>query len=716
MFLQMFRASLRSLRQHRLHTGIHLFGLSIGIACCILLGHYLYYEWTHDSSYPHADRIYRVIYETQREGQDPRYGLQCTALFAPTVENQVPGIDLIARSDRSSRRIRVHGVEFEDRVSGLDASGVEMFGIEPRLGNASTLESMESVLLSPKMASKYFGTTNPVGQTLDIYINESFKPFVVSAVVNPLPENSFEKFDLIINFEHFREEIMQVYTEGWGMTWSSTYLQLEENASPETVEQSINDLMGSIGVQRYRETILRYFRLQPIQQSYMSFHNPKGYPTITTPTASLVLLAIGISLLIVSGVNYTTISLSRSLERTREIGVRKVLGAGRHSLILQSLSETTVLTLIALSIGLLIAGMTMPIFNSLAKTDLVLQPGGITLPLIVLMGILVIIGAGSYPALVASKFSPVEAFKGSVTVGGKSRIQKGLLILQLSVSICLLTSTYLIATQLRHILTRDLGYNTEQVIEIPFPHMDESGENRVALLRSQMQSNPGIIGVSGATCELGGYWLSARADLNGQQISRVYANLVDPDYIPLLDIELVEGRNFDWGRPEDRETSIIVNEKFMDVFVRGDNGDISATIFPGSRIIGVARDFHYSNLHEEIDPMILAINSDIWIPSDCRSINYAENPYVQRVLVRLSSENLQETLRSIQTVWTELAPDQPCDYRFLDEAMDQWYRGRSSMVEYCKHRGIHHPVSVRVGIGRSDNDGCGTTDKRDRDP
>ena len=667
------RAVLRSLLRHPLTTAIHLLSLSLGVAFCLLIGKYLQHEWTYNRHYPNYRQLYRVLDETVREGSAPDYSAQCSALFSPTVEGVVPGIEAITRADSDNRKVRIGENLYEQRVLGLDPGAEKVFGLETVQGTIESLKDHHSTFLTPELAERFFGKTDPIGQTLEISLGGEYRLFQVAGILSPFPSNSAEQFDLVINYENLREIVIKTYSEGWGSLWSKTYLHLQPGASPEDTEQAINDLMLKIGTQEQREGLHRYYRLQPIKDVYVSFHNPKGYPTNVEPVASLVLLAIGLGLLTVAGVNYTVLSLGRSLERTREIGVRKVLGAKRGQVSRQFLTETAILTLLSLLIGYLLALLFKPLFIELSKVNVHLVPDGGTLLLLFGLGVLITVIGGSYPAFVASRFMPAAAFRGSVRVGGKGHVRRMLLVVQFTLALCLLTATLLMTIQLRHILTRDLGFDSEQIVELPFRNNEKGAEQLVERFRQEVIGNRNVLAVSGSTCKLGGYWLSARFEEEEKPSDRIYANIIDPSYLEMLDVPLVEGRNFDPQRPDDLTHSIIVNQTFMDTYANSPYGNLVPTLYPNVEIIGVAKDFHFTNLHNAIKPMILTMNTANWVPEDCRSVNFSVQPYVQRIQVRIAPEQVAETIASLRTTWQDMFPERVFEYSFLDESFERWY-------------------------------------------
>jgi putative ABC transport system permease protein len=490
-----------------------------------------------------------------------------------------------------------------------------------------------------------------------------------------MPSNSSLQFDFLANIaKHTR------YASGRDVwTWSngSSYIQLVPGASvadlekkmPAFVERHFADMLKVSRTDGEISNEPDAFRveLQPLRTVHLDSRVTVAPEQIGNPTYALILAGIGLFVLVIACINFTTLAIARASGRRKEVGVRKVLGAFRVQLVRQFLGETLVSGFISLLIGIVLAELALPTFNQLAEKQLSfgaasgwLLPAGLAVLLLV-----AVCAAGIYPALHISRYVPVDILKGKSRAGGKSFGTRALVVLQFSLSIFLIAGTVALSRQLSFLMTNDLGYNGSQVVVLSTHAGERPGaaEDLVERLRRAARGNPDIVSISGTSGAFTqGYDINAFPYRGKRKETFVYR--VDEEYLGTLEIRLKEGRNFIKGSAGDIAHGMIVNEAFLREFdwtgsALGRTLETDNSQFNGYQVIGVTRDFHFRSLREEVRPAMMF-----------------ENPAwpLDNILVRISPANMSATVDYLRGVWKEIAPGKPFDFSYLDDDVQKQYQ------------------------------------------
>ena len=575
----------------------------------------------------------------------------------------------------------------------VDADFFEMFDFEVVSGNVSALkENPGTVALTEETARQFFGDQNPVQQTISIQIGDAFDDFTVAAVMKDPPVNSSFQFELLIPFSNSAK----IFSEGAQASWfnvsTETYVLLQEGTQPEALDSKLTAMMTTVLGDRYGDEIdesgLVYtVGLQPITDIHLNTEIPVGIAAVSDPVYSYILGAIALLILLIACVNFMTLSISRSTSRAKEVGIRKTSGAQRQDLMYQFWGEALLMTVIALTIGVLLSELLLPQFNVLSGTDLQLIFSGNMLLFLLGTTVFVSLIAGIYPALILSGFKPVEVLKGRLSLSGdKNLFRQAMVVFQFTLSIILIAGTLIISKQLDYIRSADLGYQKDQVVTISTDMNAEPGVplsqviEEAARLKDRLATElAGISEISSLSLSTftpvqSGGWISADFREQNDRKREFHFNIVDHDFLNTYGIPIISGRDFYAENPSDERRAIIVNQALVEDY--GWENPIGQRLpgpnFEDHEIIGVFEDFHFETLHTEVEPLGLTINPSIMF-SGVDNLGFSGAP-TPKISIRFATQDLSALMNQIEETWASVAGGAPLNYTFVDQAIDSQYR------------------------------------------
>ncbi|MXY47727.1 MAG: FtsX-like permease family protein [Gemmatimonadetes bacterium] len=662
--------ALRNLRRHPAYSLINISGLAIGMATCILILLYIQDEFGYDRYHPHADRVYRIVDDIESGGQTVQTAGTPTA-WGPALKRDFPEIELLVRMRGTGSAWLVdlgNTIYYERKVIWAEPELFEMFSMPLVLGDPGTaLDEPYSMVISEDLAFKYFGTEDPVGKVVNL---DNRWDFMVTGVMKNIPTNSHMRPDMFVSYT-----TMNVIGS-WDLgDWEFhrnlyTYIRLRENVSPSDFEAKLPAFLERHAGDQYRESGIS---LRPSLQPLVDIHLYSNRESEHEPNGDIryvaLFLIITFLILIIACINFINLATARSKMRAREVGVRKVMGANRLQLIRQFLGESVLMAVLAAIVAVILVKLALPGVNEIAGKQLALPlTDWIVLAALALGTAVIGLAAGSYPAAYLSGFLPAVVMKGNPETGKKGLgMRQVLVVIQFSMSIFLLVSTAVIHDQLEFIQTKRLGFDKEHVMVVPI-----TGSHQVPntpVLKQRLSGMPGVVGVATTTGVPGMRVLpimEVRPDGMPPEDHLMMATLhVDENFLDVMDIDVVAGRNFspDWGT--DTTGGVLLNETAVRNLGWGAPIDALGRQFerlsfegvvPG-RVIGVVRDFHLRTIHEEIEPAAIMTST-----------------YHIFVLIRIAPDNIPETIGRIEEVWRDVDPRFPLDYTFLDEDFDALYR------------------------------------------
>ncbi|NUO02558.1 MAG: ABC transporter permease [Saprospiraceae bacterium] len=673
--------ALRNLLKYKGFSFINLFGLSIGLSCCLLIGIYIANELSFDRYHAKAERIWRVSREFRNKDGTMQLHLGHLAPpFGPLLKNEFSVIEDATRMLQTNASLRRGDQLFlEEEFFFAEPGTFRMFDIPLVQGSIASIDEPYTVLLSERSAKKIFGDQDPVNQVLRA---NDLLDLKVTGVYKDFPYNSHFHPDFLASFATMRDTNIygqQQLETNWGNNSFSTFLLLPEGYEGSKLEAQfpafLDKVMASVysGNGMLKPSDMTSLHLMPLTDIHLKSHLDSELEENGDLRRVYIFAAIALFVLLIACVNYMNLSTARSATRAKEIGIRKVVGAYRREIIGQFLSEAVLLSLSAVILACLLTFLMLPAVNKLLGQELTVsygQAGTFALAagaLALATGLL----AGAYPAFFLSGLRPLKIIRGGTgneQSGSGINLRKILVVSQFSISLILIIATLVVFTQLKFMQSKSLGLNKDQVVTLNFynPLASKYDAFYNELLSSSVIKNATRSSrlPSGRLLDSFG---SAQLQMNGDTLEPTQVDLkmvtIDHRFFPLYDIGMAAGRNYQSDQGMDRRSSFILNEAAIrNLRIPSSEEAIGKRINYGNRdaqIVGVVKDFNFESLHQDILPMIF------FVPSDSTFFNF--------ISIKIDGARTTEALAHIQATWQKFLPEFPYDYSFLDEQYGQLY-------------------------------------------
>ncbi len=655
MFRNYLKVAVRNIGRHRGHAFINIAGLAVGIACCLLILLWVRDETSFDRFNANAGDIFRVLQDIRFSDHETTWAITQGPL-GPSLEQEFPEIIRAVRITWRGMQLTTGENRFDETVGMADGSIFEMFTFPLISGDAvSALSDPRSIVISEEMARKYFPDEDPLGKV--VHADDKFD-FRVTGIMNDVPRNSHLQFHFLVPFVFGRE--LGYSVDRWNNSQYRTYVQLRPGASAAEVIGKIARHLDD------KPTIEKDARLtlQPLERIYLHSHFEFDMPLGDIRYVRIFSI-VAFFILLIACINFMNLSTARSINRAREVGMRKVSGAIRGNIIRQFYGESTLLTGIALAIGLALTSLLLRPFNNLAAKELSLTVLGDPRTLLGLAAIAGLTGviAGSYPALFLSSFDPVRVLKGSPSSGSRGAgFRKILVVVQFSLSVLLIIATIFISRQLRFMRDYKLGYDKEHLVAM---RLRGDMREKFDAVKTELLRIPDISGVTACSnIPTYGYMFSNSLwKWEGQGPDEeilMRAVTVDEDYFEVFGMEILQGRSFGLEADPEKAPVFIINEEAAKAMGQKEPVGqwLSGSGMPQGTIVGLVKNYNFTPLRQKIDPLIIIFHP----------------PSSGLLTAKLSGRNLTRTIGAIEEVWKRFAPDFPFRYRFLDEALDELYR------------------------------------------
>lgn len=698
MFRNYLKIALRNILRFKVHSIIKIFSLSLGVAGCILIYLFNLDELSFDKFHENGDRLYRVVLikydkDNHRETERDQF---LPPPMGPEVEASISEIKHQSRFTSSAGVVRYQDKLFRETLQLADSPFFEMFSFPLVYGSPATaLADDHGIVFARSCAKKYFGDENPMGKTVTLSFGRILKDFVVTGVAQDVPRSSSLRFDALIHIRNLplAWNNPEVFSQ-WNRWAFPLFVELQPGATMEQAEAQLARFCS----RHFAENIRRYieegydpftFGLQKVSSMYLD-SRITGTSGLST---AYLLSAIALAILLIACVNFMNLSIGLSSVRSREVGMRKVLGAGRRQLAWQFMGEALLTSLLAVGLGLFLAEVLLPRFNGLAGKELSLSSMFSGFHMLALLVIAVCTGlfAGSYPAIVLSAFRPVDIMRGKLKVGGRTTLTKGLVVLQFALSVALAVSAVVLGRQASFLINRDPGYASRGLVVILTQENElEASERIYRRFRSEILGDSRVRAVTASNREFGLFLPQTSLELGERRIPYNF-NRVDTDFVSAMELRLVRGRDFTPNTSE--QDSVIVNQKFVDELgpdfaLDRPLGDISRGFPYNCRIIGVVEDSHVRSLRSEIAPMLLYVGKGAAPDRDRFS----------RVFVRIDSSRLQEAMGHLETAWKKTNPDKPFIHYFQDDALANLYGSERRWSLIIRYAFVFSLVLACLGI------------------
>jgi putative ABC transport system permease protein len=659
------KMAFRNMQRHKGFAFINIFGLSVGITCCLMISLFVRDELNFEKFHKNSSRIYRTIVDEYVDGKW-EHNVGSPDLLGPVLEKEFPEVLSCVRLFNPNW-IDKWSVSFEkkyfyeDNLFFADPTIFKVFTFPLLRGDPETaLKDTNAIVITETMAQKYFGKEDPIGKVLSIDDTVDLK---ITGVAKNVPMNTHFRFDFLASFESMP------YTwalNNWRTLQFYTYVLL----NMEYAQDELDDKLSPFLKKHFGQQTNMKLHFQPIEDIHLHsrYYDQDMASNNSDISHVFILSTIAVFILGIACINFMNLSTARSAQRAREVGVRKVIGAFRGQLIKQFLGESFLFSFIAAIVSVFLIGLFLPTFNTLSGKDItfnaqnILYIGGFLASVILISGFI----SGSYPSLFFSSFQPMKILKGSLSTGQKGVLfRRALVTLQFTISVCLIIGTFIVYGQINYCLNKNLGFDEEHVVVIPL--RSRSVQAKYESYRNALLQNPSVVNVAGSSTVPGRSVGERGMFPEGNKWYPRNSMFVDFDFIPTFGMEIKEGRNFSRDFPTDVDDAYIVNEAAVKNFGWKDPVG-KKIIWAGDKnkkgfVIGVVKDFHYKSFHQKIEPLVLHMTPGIG--------SYAS--------IRMKSENILNTMSFIKNKWQEFNPGHPFDYFFLDDQYGRLYRSEEKM-------------------------------------
>jgi ABC-type antimicrobial peptide transport system permease subunit len=682
MIKNFFKIAFRNIKRHKVSTFINVTGLAIGLAASLLILLWVQNELSFDQFNKNCKNIYRVEEDQFYSGE--RYHVTVTPHpSGPVWKQKIPEIKEQTRINRLHRLLFRQGdkVFFESAIIAADSGIFRMFTMPFIVGDPDkALASPHSIVLTERLAKKYFGDENPLGKSITL---ENKTPYTVTGVMKNTPNSSSFTFDGIISYHLLGEIGISVY-DNWGSNSILTFVLLENGADIASVNKKLTDVVLEV----YPQTTTK-FMLFPLVDIHLK--SQFGYTETKGPVIAVYLFSlIALFVLLIACINFINLSTARASIRAKEIGVRKVSGAERRSIITQFMFESFLQVFISLIIAVLLIFLLLKTFSNISGkqfyiADIFRLKFIVTL---ITTGFLAGLISGIYPAFYLSSFKPATVLKGETVSGGNRRFRQFLVVLQFSLSIIITIVSVFMYMQLKHLQNKELGYNKENVLTIP---MTQNMKDKYYSLKKELLNESVVEGVSASTSSpvligsnSGGAWWEGK---DPEKSVLIGTNAIDFDYVKTMKIQLASGRDFSVDYPGDmaRDTlgNFLVNEEVARIMGSGDPvGKPFRFMGLKGTIVGVLKNFYFREADKPVGPVAFALTGT-------EPLNF--------IIIRLRGD-IPDGLKVVEKTWNRIIPEYPLDYTFIDQDYDNLFKPQIRLSGLLKYFTILTVIIACLGL------------------
>ncbi len=689
MIRNLLLTAFRNLGKSKFFSGLNILGLALGMAVFLLIAQYVKFEKSYENFIPGAENIYRVKLESFRNGESILSSAENYPGVGPALKLELPEVVSFARlynmGYKNNVVITYRGKSDpvaikQHKFLYADSAFLPMMGYEMLKGNAATaLAEPLTTVISESIAKIYFPNEDPIGKTLhlqdDDFNNEQAR---VTGVFKDLPSNTHLKFDVLYSYKTLLgrgEWAPRRYDQGWGRKDMYVFVQVRPGTDPKTLESKLPSIVNKYKPELAGTSNRDILSLQPLKSIHLYSELAEEPEANGNARIVLFMTLIGVFVLVIAWINYVNLSTARALERAKEVGVRKVVGAFKRQIIIQFLVESALVNLLSVIIAWVLVLLSLSYFNSLSGLSLNISYLNQTwfIVMILLLWIGGTLLSGFYPAIVMSSFKPVTVLKGKLkNTSGGVLLRRGLVVMQFMASIALISGTIIVYRQLNFMMRRDLGMNIDQVLVTERPAISDTNRvvynSSIDVFRNEIKKDPSISAVSASLTVPGKQreykGTIKKNNIPGSDSTIMRVNSMDYEFLETFKMKLVAGRNFSPDFPKDEDTSVIITETGVRLlgFKNPEEAIGKALYVPdfgGWRpiIVGVVNDYHQVSLKKVMDPTIFFC-----------TIHGGEF-----YSMRVKTANLAETLQQVRQSWAKAFPGNPFEYFFLDDFFNRQY-------------------------------------------
>ncbi len=686
--------ALRVLRRQRMASFINTLSLTLGITAVTLIYFFINEEFTFDDFHSRKEQIYRVVKDIYESENTVSYSSGYHPLpLAEKLAEDLPEIVKSTRIGQDEFFIRLGDQMQEESVFFADASMLSMFDFPLVIGDKTTvLSNPGSVVLSERTAKRLFNSTDIIGESFEIKLGRdvAFKKFQVTGIAENVPSNSTIQFDILLPYN--QAPYYERYKDYWRLNTDETYVLINSAADVQAFESKLAMQWTNYMPRKVEDMETNGFapfkyRLQPLSEVHLDTE-VGGLSESSDPTYSYILGVIGLIILLIGCANFMILSIGRSSSRAKEIAVRKVVGAAKKQLVFQFWSEALILSLVSAALAIGLVYLLLPTFNQLSDKQMEFAALVNGQNILALTGLTFIAGviAGIYPAIVLSGLKSLDVFRRKIKLGGANLFTKSLVTFQFALSIVLVLGTIIIYHQVDYLKNKDLGFDGKDVVVLE--NRLEGNESTQQLLKSQLEANPDVLRFAEVSSSFAkGRFQSSFETKEGREIP-YFLYRISGNYLPLLEIPVLEGRQFDGKLASDTTEAIVVNGAFMrqmgpDFKVGDPVEGFSNAGLNAPMVIGVVEDYHFESLSTELRPVVLSIK---------RFSGF------QHLLIKTMPGKASDVVSALEANWYELAPDVPFSYSFLEDDMKSQYAKEQRWARIIQYAAIWAVVIAVLGL------------------
>jgi putative ABC transport system permease protein len=669
----------RNMKKRASFSMINIFGLAMGLSACLIILHYIDFETSYDNFNVNKESIYRmhrtIIRTGQSEAEAPKVVVTTYGL-GPALLNELPEVKNYVRMHDEHSVVTFQAEQgeaktfHEDRISAVDSTFFAVFTFQGVSGDLNhALDQPNTIVLTEKIAEKYFGEKDPIGQRLSLAGGRLRGDYTVTAVMKNIPQNTHFTFNMLVPMYNLLQTNQYTRENGWGMNNFVTYIQLNDNANVSSAEEKLADFSHrQFDTQWESFGLTIQLNMQPLRDIHLHPGLKVDVETVSRSSIYFLGLIAGFILLI-AWINYINLSTARARERAREVGIKKAIGAARKELIAQFFVESVVINFIAIVLSVFLAIALLPIMGRIINKELSFAFQDIRL-WFVLAGLFVVgtLASGVYPAFVLSSFKTTQVLKGQQQEGRGVSLRKALVVFQFASSLILIAGTFVVYRQINFMQSLDKGLEMDQMMIVSGPGTMEleTAKQKIQVFKDEVKKIPGIMSIasSGSVPGMGTNWgadvRKSSAPLSDMKLGSVI--YVDPDFIPTYHIQFVAGNNFN-RELKSSMASIIINEASLSAYELGTAqeaiGQQLVLESDTATIIGVVKNYNWESLKAEVQPFLFL----------------ADDIITWKISLQLKANMIPESVAAVENLYNTILEGEPFEYHFLDDSFNAQYKG-----------------------------------------
>jgi putative ABC transport system permease protein len=682
MLLHYLKIMYRNLWKSKLYSTINIAGLALGLTCCMLIVLFTKDEKSYDQFHKNKNQLHRIVATMSNDKETQKLGIS-NSPAGPAFKEELPEIKAFVRVENDYAVVKNGNEVFGQDIVNADSNFFSVFSFPLIAGNAATvLKNPNSLVITDEMALKYFGTTDALGKVLELKNGDKFEPMTITGIAKKSPQNSSIKFNMLRPFTDNSKE--------WISFFLSTYILLDEKANAEKVAAKFDNVFLSKAKDELKMAREKFdfkdevhFGLQPFTAIHLNTeYDQNSMKDAVKPIYAYILSGIAIFILLIACINFINLKLAHSLQRAKEIGVRKVIGGQRKQLIKQFLGESFLLCLIAFVIAITLTLLVLPVFNELSNKRLSFS-ALIDTKLVLAYTILFLVTgfvAGFYPALVLSGFNPLQTIYNRQKLVGKNYLTKGLVVFQFALATFLIITTVMVYAQFNFITHKDLGYNDSNTVLLDLGR--GADQQKITVLKNELAKNPTVKLV--AASDGNGNITIGKVD--GKEMEFAYKRM-DENYLSALQIPLVKGRGFSAAFPGDSTYSVVINETFAKQAGWDDPIGKQVDFFWDNNrkvtVVGVVKDYHFESLQSKIMPLLFVADPHFGLG---------------QLIVKLNPANIAPAMTIIAETYKKIFPLQPYKYTFMDAKNKEAYKAEAKWKQIITYASILSIFICCIGL------------------